>query len=514
MSTSASAPWLARHELRVAWREWASMMTAGHKRRLSTVIIAMVIFAIVLHFPAYIMVGQFATPGMVPNTATLITITGSLLLYFCLMLSQAMEQVTRAFYARHDLDLILSSPVSARRVFSVRILSIALSVTAMAIFLAAPFINSLAFDGGPSWLAGYGVAAALGGIAAALAVGLTVGLFRLLGPRRTRLAAQVVAAIIGAATVIGIQVTAILRYGSLSRPGALLTGPFLDAAPGPDSPIWLPARAITGDLGALAVVVFVGLLFLGGSMAIFSGRFGEHSVAAASSVAGTPRRRRRIKRFVRLPPPAALRRKEWALLRRDPWLASQTLTQLLYLLPPALLLSRNFSTAAGSATMVVLVLVTVSGQLAGGLAWLTISGEDAPDLVASAPVAPGSVQRAKVEAVMGAVAMIFAPILLIVAFLSPSAAYIAAVGVALATISSIRIQLWFRSQAKRSQFRRRQTSSRIATFAEAFSSFAWAGAAGLAVSGAWTSIIAAAFALFVLGGAWAVSPRKAVAAFG
>lgn len=514
MSAPASAPWLARHELRVAWREWAGMMTAGHRRRLSTVIIAMVVFALVLHFPAYIMVGEFATPGMVPDKATLFTISGSLLLYFCLMLSQAMEQVTRAFYARHDLDLILSSPVSARRVFSVRILSIALSVTAMAVFLAGPFINALAFDGGPRWLAGYGVAAALGGVAAALAVALTVALFRLLGPRRTRLVAQVVAAVIGAATVIGIQITAILRYGSLARPGALLSGPVLAAAPALDSPLWLPARAITGDPGALAVVAAVGFALLAGAMAIFSGRFGEHAVAAASVIAGSSRKRRRVRRFVRRSASAALRRKEWALLRRDPWLASQTLTQLLYLLPPALLLSRNFSTAAGSATMVVLVLVTVSGQLAGGLAWLSISGEDAPDLVASAPVTPGGVQRAKVEAVTGAVAFIFAPILLIVAFVSPSAAYIAGAGVALATVSSIRIQLWFRSQAKRSQFRRRQTSSRIATFAEAFSSFAWAGAAGLAAAGAWHAIIAAVFALFVLAGAWAVSPRKAPAAFG
>ncbi len=43
------------------------------------------------------------------------------------MLSQAMESVTRAFYARSDLDLILSSPVVARRVFAVRIAAMALS---------------------------------------------------------------------------------------------------------------------------------------------------------------------------------------------------------------------------------------------------------------------------------------------------------------------------------------------------------------------------------------------------
>ena len=67
MNAPASAPWLARHELRVAWREWAGMMTGGHRRRISTVIIAMALFAAVLHLPAYVMVGEFAKPGMVPE---------------------------------------------------------------------------------------------------------------------------------------------------------------------------------------------------------------------------------------------------------------------------------------------------------------------------------------------------------------------------------------------------------------------------------------------------------------
>ena len=197
------------------------------------------------------------------------------------------------------------------------------------------------------------------------------------------------------------------------------------------------------------------------------------------------------------------------LLRRDPWLASQTLTQLLYLLPPALLLSRNFGGAANSTVIIVLVLVTVAGQLAGGLAWLAISGEDAPDMVASAPIPAGAVRHAKIEAVLGAVAMIFAPLLVVLAF------------------ASLKSRLC-RRRRHRLRVRRvdpdpalvpepgaaqplpaAPVSSRVATFAEAFSSFAWAGAAGLAASGAWHAGIAAVFALLILAGARAVSPRKA-----
>ncbi len=141
-------------------------------------------------------------------------VTGSALLSLALMISQAMESVTRAFYSRSDLDLILASPVAARKVFAVRIATMALSVTMMAMLLAAPFINVLAFEGGARWLGAYGVVAAMGAAATAFAVALTVALFRSIGPKRTRLVAQIVAAVIGAAFVIGLQVAAILSYGT------------------------------------------------------------------------------------------------------------------------------------------------------------------------------------------------------------------------------------------------------------------------------------------------------------
>src|ERR671931_212086 len=102
-----------------------------------------------------------------------------------------------------------------------------------------------------------------------------------------------------------------------------------------------------------------------------------------------------------------LRRKEWTLLKRDPWLLSQTLMQVLYLLPPALLLWRSFGEGDGALVLLVPVLVMAAGQLAGGLAWLAISGEDAPDLVATAPVPPRQIVQAKVEAVIGGIALVF-----------------------------------------------------------------------------------------------------------
>ena len=157
---------------------------------------------------------------------------------------------------------------------------------------------------------------------------------------------------------------------------------------------------------------------------------------------------------------AALRRKEFLLLRRDPWLMSQTLMQLLYLVPPALMLWRSFADRSTAIVLITPVVVMAAGQLAGGLAWLTISGEDAADLVATAPLPSSRVIRAKIEVVLIAIAVLFAPLVIALMFASPLQAAITAAGIITAAATATAIQLWFRVQARRSQFRRRQSSLR------------------------------------------------------
>ena len=508
MSQSATLTWFARHEFRLAWRDWLWMMTAGRRRRERVVAAVLVVFVGFMHLFAYSMVAGFAHMGEPPDKPALVAVTTSVLLAFSLMLSQAMEQVTRAFYARADLELILSSPVDVRRVFAVRIASLGISTTMLGLALAAPFIDVLAVLGGARWLCAYGVVAATGFAASALAVALTVALFRLIGPKRTRLAAQIIAAVIGAAFIIGLQVAAILSYGTLSRFAVLRSGNLIAHAPALDSLFWWPARAALGDLGALAAVLGLSLILMGLAVVVFSARFADR-VIAATGIAQSRRAQREGGRFRAGSAMAALRQKEWMLLRRDPWLISQTLMQLLYLLPPALLLWKSFNHAGGALVLLVPVLVMAAGQLAGGLAWLAISGEDAPDLVATAPVPRHLILYAKIEAVIGAVALVFAPILLPLAFTAHWFALCAGLGILLAAASATAVQLWFRSQAKRSQFRRRQVSSRMATFAEAFSSITWAGTAALAAAASPLAGFTALIALMVLGGTWALAPRTA-----
>jgi ABC-2 type transport system permease protein len=509
MSAPGSVAWLAAHEARLAWRDWRSMVTAGDKRRLSTALLILLLVGLSLHLPAWAMISGFADSGLGADKTVLVSVSVIVVLYASLLLSQAMESITRTLYARGDLDLVLSSPVSPRRLFSVRIAVNAGLIAIMGLVLTLPFVDILTVEGGPRWLAGFGVAIAVSATCTALAVAITIGLFRALGPRTTRLVAQIIAAVIGAGFAIGLQVFAILYYGTLARPTMLVADSLIAALPDEANPVWWPARAVLGDWAALAGVLIVAAALLFLVMAAFAPRFGEHSIAAIDLVSPA-RRRGRKHAFTTRTPVAALRHKEWLLLVRDPWLLSQTLTQLLYLIPPALLLMHNFGSSSGTLVVVVMVLVTIGGQLGGALAWLAISGEDAPDLVATAPVTPLAAIRAKVEAVLGAVGIVIAPLLAGFAILSPYHAAVALLGVTLAAISTVRIQLWFRAQAKRSHFRRRHTSSRIATFAEALTSFSWAAAAGLAAAHSWLAAVSAGIALIILLGTRAVSPRRAL----
>jgi ABC-2 type transport system permease protein len=149
-----------------------------------------------------------------------------------------------------------------------------------------------------------------------------------------------------------------------------------------------------------------------------------------------------------------------------------------------------------------------AGQLAGGLAWLTISGEDAADLVATAPLPPARVIRAKVEEVLITIGVIIAPQIAALAIATVMQAIVTPLGIVAATVSAGAIQLWFRVQAKRSQFRRRQTSSRLATFAEAFCSIGWAATAALSVSIPTAAVISGLMTAAILAATWKISPRR------
>lgn len=501
-----SLGWFARHELLLAWRDWLSMMTAGRRTRERVMIAIALVFTAGLHVMAYSVLNPLLKGGVsVGDKMLLITVAGCALLAFFMMLSQALESVTRAFYTRSDLELILSSPSSPRHVFAVRIAALTLTTTVMATLLMAPFINMAAVIDHPGWLAAYPMLVAIAMAATSIAVWLMMMLFRLIGAARTRLAAQVVAAVIGASFLIGIQIVGIFAYNNLSRFAVLQDHAFIASLPGPESFAWLPVWAATGHLPALLLILVVAAAFLVLTIWRTSRGFAGLVLSAASLNEVNKAAAHGSRSFRQRSPRQALRAKEWQLLKRDPWLVSQTLMQVLYLLPPALLLWKNYGDAAGISVILAPVLVMALGQLAGGLAWLTISGEDAPELVGTAPVSAAQVLRAKIEAVLVVVAVAGLPLVLAIAVFAPGEAFVTAIGVTCAAASAITIQLWFRGTAKRAHFRYRQTSSRAATLSEAFSSLTWAGATALFAAGMGVGIVFVILALLVLLFAWLMS---------
>lgn len=509
---SAAAPattfWFARHELTLAWREVMAMLTGGNRRRSIGLAIFLVVVVVVLHLMAFGVVGRWAQQGIKSDAHSLVMLTGTGMLFWTVMLSQSLEAVTRVYYGRSDLDLILSSPASSRRLFAVRTGSVALTSVAFTGLLASPLINMLAVFDGPRWLAAYGVIIAMGAISTAISVGITMGLFKLVGPRQTRFISQIVAAIIGAGFVIGVQAAAILYYGDFSRFALFEAQAVADAAPDLDSNFWLPAKAVLGDVNALIIMLVIGAAALGIAIAVSASSYGRLAISAAGLNHVASQRRPSAHAFRPASQRHVLRVKEWRLLQRDPWLLSQTLMQILYLLPPALLLWMNFGHDAGAFVVVVPVLVMAAGQLAGGLAWLAISGEDAHDLVVTAPVSARTVLIAKIEAVLAVIGVVMAPLLLLMAISAPGMALITAFCAALSAGSATAIQLWFRVVAKRSMFRRRQVASRAATLSEAFVSIMWAGMGALMAGGSMLAIGPAIVAVFVLCFAKLISPRR------
>ena len=495
----ASAAWLAGHELRLVWRDWVRMVTAGNRRRGIVVAAVLAAFAALMHLMAYPLVTPWIGAGGASDKRILLLITGGGFLFWTMMLSQAMESVTRAYYARSDLDLILSSPASPRRLFAVRTSAIAFSTIALSCVLASPIVDMLIFRDGPRWLAAYGVLAAMGALSAAIGILATVALFRF----------------VGAGFVIGVQAAAILAYGNLSRFDLLQSDAIAAYAPGPGSAIWLPARAAMGDGPALFIVLAFGFGALAAAIAFAASSFARHAIAATGISQTRTDQQPRDYRFRHASQKHTLRLKEWKLLKRDPWLLSQILMQILYLVPPALLLWVYYGETTGVVVLIVPVLVMAAGQLAGGLAWLAVSGEDAHDLIVTAPLAPRMVLRAKIEAVVSVIAAILAPLLLLVALSSMWAALVTAVGAAFAAASATAIQLWFRTPTRRQMFRRRQVASRAATISEALASVMWAAAAGLVAAASWISLAAvlpALLALAVLAVARAISPRATTGA--
>ena len=269
--------------------------------------------------------------------------------------------------------------------------------------LVIPVVDTGAIVDRAAWLGFYPVLISMAMIATSIAIAVAIGLFFLVGARRARLYTQMVGAVIGGVFVLGAQIAAMLPVAVLEPILTWFSSSALSRGEGFGRLLWLPIDGLRGDLGAMLLLTGIGLLLLGIAIMVLGDRFARASLAAAGASIESGRSATRRENF-RGGFGSGLRRKEWRLLARDPNLFAQIGLQIVYTVPIAVVLLRNENLPAVLALAP--TIVVVASQVAASLAWIVVSGEDAPELIASAPVVPAAVDRAKLSAITLPVALI------------------------------------------------------------------------------------------------------------
>jgi len=470
--------WLVSHELRLSWRGLIGGPRA--RRRLTIFAVLGVIFLLV-----GLQVGFALRRIQAPvNPLTALAALAAVSVIFTLMLSQTLAGATEALYARGDLDLLFSSPLSPRKTLTVRFLALAANAFAAFAFFIAPFLLPVALVGHPAWLGVFAVLGDLALSASALGLVLAVGLFALIGPRRTRTVAQVLAALIGAAVFLTAQLRNIL--GGKASTSLALQLMALGADPRfhlPPLADW-PLRAALGQPLPLLAMTGAAVGLFTGASAWLTGRFAGD--AAAAQGADTAR----VRPSAGPAAPfargafAATFMKELRLLRRDIALISQVLLRVLYLLPLAFVLIRNAGAGAGYLLPGGAAgLALMAGQVAGSLTWITVSAEDEPELLACAPARPATVRAAKLAAGLTPLVILLVAPLAALIVLAPGVGVAATLGAAAAAGAAGLINSWHPSPGKRSEFRRRRSGSLLIGWAQLLVGLFIAAATGLAAAG-------------------------------
>jgi ABC-2 type transport system permease protein len=501
---------LLAHELRLFWRSF-DKPGKRNRARIVGLVVVLGVLGFGLGWPFAMALNHAPIEyGPVIGAA----IDAGLVLLLTLMMSTTVSSASLTFYERGDLDLLLSSPVPAHRVLAMRCARMAVTACAFFMLLITPVVAPAVAMGHPKWLSIYPVLAALALFATAIGLLIATSLFRLIGPRRTKTLSQVMAALIGGALFLTSQMRYLLppdqrtvlfnRALSYAR-----SGPF-----GADQPLSWPARAVMGEWEPAVAMLAVGLIIFLLVTRWLGNRFAQDAAAAAGVGAGGRRVAKGGVRGFEGGPFGAMVRKETRLLFRDPALLSQVLLRVVYLVPIAFVILRgagpnssswfwggNSAQLFGPDTWIArsaALLVFLTTQLAGTLAWITVSAEDAPELLASAPAKESVLRRAKLTAAMTPVMLILGGPLIALTWLRPWAGAVTTVGCVVAALSACLIALWYEKPAKRSDLRRRRSGSLLGALAETFISFCWAAATWFTVLKLIWAFIPAVIALGVL----------------
>lgn len=506
MNKPGSIRWLMAHELRLFWRR-------GKMRPKSGLILVSLMLGmwLLLSFFMFQKIGPVVPPPPFlhgpGDGLALLAISVVLGFIGSVMTSGAILAAVDAIYTRNDLDLLLSSPISPWRVLVVRSAAIAVGALPLYAGLLGPPLIWMAVFSSPLWLSAIIVLGTLAFAATGIALLIVTGLFRLIGPRNTRVLAQIISAVAGAAVFLTFQYFNINTRGSGPMSQEQVAALIANLDLNPQAWWMFPARAFTGDLpSTLMWLLAVALLFPFGVF-VFSRSF--VSDAAAASAMGQKKRTTDSRvANVHGGVMQSVVRKEFRLLARDPLLLSQVGLQLIYFLPLAFILIRPDRGIALTEAAFAPALTLLAGTIAGSLTWITVSAEDAPDLLASAPVQAKTIDRAKFTAAVAPVLILMAIPVAILLVRDAWAGMWTLGGVIAAAISAALIGLWRRAPGSRREFvRRRAKGTLMAGLGQSLVALGITAAAGLGAYGLpWMAILPAIVAAAMLGALYKPTP--------
>ena len=243
---AGSLPWLIAHDLTLNWRRFMEMFARLPPRATWAVLAG---GAIALHLAAWPVAAWLTgllRDGGAASTSAVAVLTFSVLAW---MIAQGLLGTSRTLQERGSGDLLFSSPLPVRLVLASRAAATAASSFGSVGLLALPVADVGFLLDGPAWLAAYPALFALALIGTAAGLAAAIGLFLVLDARRARAYAQLCAALVGGAFLLGAQVVAMLPEGMRTA--------ITDRIAGSKAAALLDV-AVLGWLSLVAVLVFAG----------------------------------------------------------------------------------------------------------------------------------------------------------------------------------------------------------------------------------------------------------------
>jgi ABC-2 type transport system permease protein len=455
---------LLKLEFLLWWRTFSKRSS-----KISFILIA-ILFLLLWHFVSYHLVSGFKPDSL------LAPIFFSLVCYLLLslMIAMCIRGSVESLYERGDVDFLLSSPINPIIPFLIRFLSLFFQITFLVALFICPIANVLLWFGEYKQAMGiYGTLIGLGIIATSIGYLATILLVYLFGPRKAKTIAQILGALVGASMYFFSQ-----TIGHSKWFGAWIIKNFSLSWLNSSNNIYIPGRAALGDTYALCELLGSGAV-IGIIAFIFGGKIltlGLHNYTISSK----RKNKLEIPQFKSIVLLTTFK-KEWKIIRRDPFLVSNTLLQLVYFIPMLIPLFMGKSKEVAFLTLINhgffgFGIIILSGTLIVNLLYIAMIGEESPLLLSSSPYSKKTLRLYKLFAIVFPIWVVF---LIPVIWLMIINFFIGALTFMSFSFATLTVALFIASDntlVKRNElmsFRRKQGNTKFG-FAGAFTMIVWA----------------------------------------